>query len=98
MLHVDDEGHLVPVSKVRGRKKSLHTLVDNMEKQMGAYRGENDIVFISHGDCYEDALYVQELVKKRFGIEKFLINPVGPTIGAHSGPGTLALFFIGEKR
>lgn len=98
VLHVDDEGHLVPLSKVRGRKKSLHTLVDNMEKQMGAYRSENDIVFISHGDCYEDALYVQELVKERFGIEKFLINPVGPTIGAHSGPGTLALFFIGEKR
>lgn len=98
VLHVDDEGHLIPLSKVRGRKKSLHTLVDNMEKQMGAYRGENDTVFISHGDCYEDAVYVKELVQKRFGIEKFLINPVGPTIGAHSGPGTLALFFIGEKR
>lgn len=98
VLHVDDEGHLIPLSKVRGRKKSLHILVDNMEKQMGAYRGENDTVFISHGDCYEDAVYVKELVQKRFGIEKFLINPVGPTIGAHSGPGTLALFFIGEKR
>ncbi|HIR76707.1 MAG TPA: DegV family protein [Candidatus Choladousia intestinipullorum] len=98
VLHVDDEGHLIPLSKVRGRKKSLNTLVDNMEKQMGSYREENDIVFISHGDCYEDALYVQEQVKKRFGIERFLINPVGPTIGAHSGPGTLALFFMGEKR
>lgn len=98
VLHVDDEGHLIPLSKVRGRKKSLNTLVDNMEKQMGSYREENDIVFISHGDCYEDALYVQEQVKKRFGIEQFLINPVGPTIGAHSGPGTLALFFMGEKR
>lgn len=98
VLHVDNEGRLIPLSKVRGRKKSLHTLVDNMEKQMGQYRDENDIVFISHGDCYEDALYVQELVKERFGIEKFLISPVGPTIGAHSGPGTLALFFIGESR
>lgn len=98
VLHVDDEGHLIPLAKVRGRKKSLHMLVDNMEKQMGEYRSENDIVFISHGDCYEDAVYVQELVKQRFGIEKFLISPVGPTIGAHSGPGTLALFFIGEKR
>lgn len=98
VLHVDDEGHLIAVSKVRGRKKSLNTLVDNMEKQMGSYRDQNDIVFISHGDCYEDAVYVQEQVKKRFGIEKFLINPVGPTIGAHSGPGTLALFFMGEVR
>ena len=51
VLHVDDEGHLIPLSKVRGRKKSLNTLVDNMEKQMGSYREENDIVFISHGDC-----------------------------------------------
>ncbi len=98
VLHVDDEGHLIPLSKVRGRKKSLNVLVDNMEKQMGSYRSQNDVVFISHGDCYEDALYVQEEVKKRFGIEKFLISPVGPTIGAHSGPGTLALFFMGEAR
>ena len=98
VLHVDDEGHLIPLSKVRGRKKSLNALVDDMEKQIGRYREENDIIFISHGDCYEDALYVQEQVKKRFGIESFLINPVGPTIGAHSGPGTLALFFMGEKR
>lgn len=98
VLHVDDEGHLIPLSKVRGRKKSLNALIDNMEKQIGTYREQNDIVFISHGDCYEDALYVQEQVKKRFGIEKFLISPVGPTIGAHSGPGTVALFFMGEAR
>ena len=98
VLHVDNEGHLIPVSKVRGRKKSLNTLVDNMEKQMGSRRDENDIVFISHGDCYEDALYVQEQVKKRFGIEAFMISPVGPVIGAHSGPGTLALFFMGDER
>ncbi|MDO4321905.1 MAG: DegV family protein [Lachnospiraceae bacterium] len=98
VLHVDDEGHLIPLSKVRGRKKSLNVLVDNMEKQMGSYRAQNDVVFISHGDCYEDARYVQEQVKKRFGIEKFLISPVGPTIGAHSGPGTVALFFMGDMR
>jgi DegV family protein with EDD domain len=98
VLHVDNEGHLIAIAKVRGRKKSLNTLVDNMEKQMGSWSGRNDTVFISHGDCYDDALYVQELVKKRFGIEKFLISPVGPTIGAHSGPGTLALFFMGDIR
>jgi DegV family protein with EDD domain len=98
VLHVDNDGHLIPLSKVRGRKKSLNALVDQMEKQMGSYRDQNDIVFISHGDCMEDALYVQEQVRKRFGIEKFLISPVGPTIGAHSGPGTLALFFMGDAR
>lgn len=98
VLHVDDEGHLIPLSKVRGRKKSLNALVDGMEKQMGNWREKNDIIFLSHGDCYEDALYVQEQIKKRFGIEKFMISPVGPTIGAHSGPGTVALFFMGEAR
>ena len=98
VLHVDNEGRLVPLSKVRGRKKSLNTMIDNMEKQMGSWRDKNDIIFISHGDCYEDAVYVMEQVKKRFGIEKFLISPVGPTIGAHSGPGTLALFFMGDAR
>ena len=98
VLHVDNEGHLIPVSKVRGRKKSLIALVDAMEKQMGSYRDQNDIVFISHGDCEEEARFVADLVRQRFGIEKFLINHVGPTIGAHSGPGTMALFYLGEYR
>ena len=98
VLHVDDEGHLIMVSKVRGRKKSLITLVDNMEKQMGSYRDQNDIVFISHGDSLEDAQFVANLVKERFGIDSFLINYVGSTIGAHSGPGTIALFYMGEYR
>lgn len=96
VLHVDDEGHLTPLSNVRGRKKSLITLVDNMEKAVGNYK--NDIVFISHGDSLEDAEYVAELIKERFGITNSLINYVSPTIGAHSGPGTIALFFMGEKR
>lgn len=98
ILHVDDEGKLVPIGKVRGRKKSLVTLVDNMEKQMGDYKDQNDVIFISHGDCEEDANFVAEQVRQRFGIDSFLINYVGPTIGAHSGPGTIALFFMGEKR
>lgn len=98
ILHVDDEGHLIALSKVRGRKKSLQALVDSMEKQMGAYRSQNDIVFISHGDSLADAQYVADLVKQRFGIESFLINYVGPTIGAHSSPGTIALFYMGDYR
>lgn len=98
ILHVDNEGHLVPLSKVRGRKKSLIALVDAMEKQIGSWSGENDRIFISHGDCIDDARFVADLVQKRFGYESFLINHVGPTIGAHTGPGVVALFFMGDCR
>lgn len=96
VLHVDDEGHLVALSKVRGRKKSLNALVDRMGEQIQGFR--NEAIAISHGDCLEDALYVAEQVKKRFGITDVMINYVGPTIGAHSGPGTVALFFLGQPR
>ena len=96
LLHVDDEGKLIPLSKVRGRKQSLIGLVNMMEERIGSYH--NEIFFISHGDCLEDAKFVAAEVQKRFGIQKHLINFVGPTIGAHSGPGTVALFFLGEKR
>lgn len=96
VLHVDDAGHLVAIDKVRGRKKSLIALVDRMERQAQGF--ENDVVFISHGDCLEDAEFVKEQVQSRFGIEQFLINPVGAVIGSHSGPGTLALFFVGAPR
>lgn len=98
ILHVNSEGKLINIGKVRGRKKSLAALVDRMEEKMGRFKEDNDVVFISHGDCLEDAEYVAELVKNRFGIDKIWINYVCPTIGAHSGPGTVALFFIGEER
>lgn len=98
IMHVDDEGHLVPITKVRGRKKSLTALVDYMEQKMGSFRDQNDIVFISHGDALEDAQFVAEEIRRRFGIDQFLINHIGPTIGAHAGPGTIALFFMGESR
>lgn len=98
VLHVDPEGKLVSISKVRGRKQSIQALVNKMEENIGKYRGEKQPIFISHGDSIEDANYLAELVKERFGYDEFLINDVGPTIGAHSGPGTLALFFMGETR
>lgn len=98
ILHVDEEGHLINLFNVRGRKKSLLSLVDYMEKHMGSYKDKNDIVFISHGDNKEDAQFVADEIKTRFGIEKFLINPIGPTIGAHAGPDTIALFFLGDNR
>ena len=69
-----------------------------MEKQIGSWHDKNDIVFISHGDALSDAEFVANLIKERFGIENFLINPIGPTIGAHSGPGTIALFYMGDYR
>ncbi len=98
MLHVDEEGHLIAVGKVRGRRKSIHALADAMEKQMGSRQAENDVVFISHGDCREDANTLKDMIQKRFGIDAFLIDYVGPTIGAHSGPGTLALFYMGDVK
>lgn len=99
-LHVDNEGHLTVIGKVRGRKKALNALVDYMEEKMGFWAEENqkDYVFISHGDALEDAEYVRDKVKERFGFENFIINNIGPTIGTHSGPGTIALFFMGESR
>lgn len=98
MLHVDNEGHLIPVGKVRGRKKSITALVDAMEKQIGAYKDKNDIIFISHGDCEDEAKELASQITARLGFNNFLINTIGPTIGAHSGPGTLALFYFGEYR
>lgn len=98
LLHVDNEGHLIPVGKVRGRKKSLAGLVAMMEERMGSWKDKNEKIFISHGDCQEDAEYVAKLVKEKFGYETFLINTIGATIGTHSGPGTVALFFMGDYR
>lgn len=98
VLHVDDEGRLIAIGKVRGRKKSLMALVDKMEETIGSYRDKNDVVFISHGDCLEDARFVADKVKERFGINNFYIDMVNPTIGAHSGPGTVALFYFGDQR
>lgn len=96
VLHVDDEGHLTAVGKTRGRKASIQALVDRMEKQIVGF--ENPEVFISHGDCIQDAEYLAKLVRDKFGISDILIGDIGPTIGSHSGPGTLALFFLGAPR
>ena len=96
VLHVDNEGHLINIDKVRGRQASLKALVNRMEQT--AIDAGSLTVFISHGDCLEDAQTVAGMVKKRFGVEEIYINYVGPVIGAHSGPGTVALFYIGTER
>ena len=96
VLHVDNEGHLINTGKVRGRQAALKALVDRMEHT--AIDSGSLTVFISHGDCLEDAQTVADMVKKRFGVQEVYINYVGPVIGAHSGPGTLALFYMGTER
>ena len=96
-MHVDDEGRLIPLEKVRGRKKSLNALVDHMEKS-AVQPIDQQMVFITHGDCLEEAEYVADQVKERFGVKEVVINYVDPVIGAHSGPGTMALFFLADKR
>ena len=96
VMHVDDGGHLVPVGKARGRRASLLALVNEMEKR--AVDPGHQTVFISHGDCREDAELVAAEIRRRFGTQEIYINYVGPVIGSHSGPGTMALFFLGEPR
>lgn len=96
VLHVDDEGHLINVGKTRGRKASIQALADKMG-ELGI-PGANDTVFICHGDCMEDAKYLESLVRERYGVKEVLIYYTGAVIGSHSGPGTLALFFLGGHR
>ena len=97
VMHVDNEGHLIPLEKKRGRKKSIQGLVEHMEATANAPVADQ-VVAISHGDCIEDAEYLQSLITKKFGVTKYLLNYVDPVIGAHSGPGTLALFFLASQR
>ena len=96
VLHVDDEGHLINVSKARGRKAAIQELAKKLT-ELGL-PGENDTVFISHGDCIEDACYLERLLKERCGVKNVIISYVGAVIGSHAGPGTLALFFLGTHR
>ena len=96
VMHMDDNGRLIPVAKERGRKRALRALVDHMEET--AIDPQNQTVFISHGDCLEDAQFVEQQVRERLGVKDVLIHYVEPVIGAHSGPGTVALFFLGTHR
>ncbi|MGI6064955.1 MAG: DegV family protein [Bacillota bacterium] len=96
IIHVDDEGRLIPVMKVRGRKKSIKTLADILQERI--VRPEEQIIAISHGDALEDAYYLKELIQENVKVKDVMINNIGPVIGAHSGPGTIALFFLGNSR
>ena len=96
VLYMDNEGHLIPVSKVRGRRTSIVAMADKYTEK--AVDKENGTVFISHGDCLGDAQLLADILKERHGTEVKIITDVGPVIGAHSGPGTIALFFVADAR
>ena len=95
VLHIDEEGRLVPVMNIRGRKKSIKALFDRYAATAREPRSELP-VYISHGDCLEDAEQLVDMIRSEFGVKEFLVNYLDPVIGAHSGPGTLALFFMSD--
>lgn len=96
VLHMDDEGHLINMFKARGRKASIEALADKAVELGAGY--DNSTMFICHGDCIEDAQYLEQLAREKCGVKDVLIGYTGAVIGSHSGPGTLALFFMGQKR
>ncbi|MBQ8140429.1 MAG: DegV family protein [Clostridia bacterium] len=96
VMHVDNAGKLINVAKARGRKASIDALFDRMKAT--AIEPENQVVYISHGDCIEDAEYLANRIKNELKVKEIKIGYVGAVIGAHSGPGTLALFFLGTER
>ncbi|MGN0151566.1 MAG: DegV family protein [Wujia sp.] len=98
LLHVDNEGKLVAESKVRGRKKSLQQMVKEMGTAMGSWKDRQEIIIICHADVEEDVQYTAGLIEEMYHPGKLVISGVTPTIGAHSGPGTIAIFFMGDVR
>lgn len=96
VLHVDNEGRLVPMESAKGRKKSVEALVRHMEE--AAIAPETQRIYISHGDCLGDAEVLAAAIQSKLGVASVTIGDVGPVIGAHSGLGTLALFFLGKER
>ena len=96
ILQIDDEGKLVPLTKVQGRKKSLKALVDMLNERIT--NPAEQVIAISHGDCPNDVNYIRGLINEKFTFKDILINNIGPVIGSHSGPGTIALFFLADIR
>ena len=96
VLHMDDEGHLIKVTTARGRKASLNALADKLFES--ADDPASGKIYISHGDCLDDAKYLADTIRARGGNEVEIITHVGAVIGAHSGPGTMALFFVAKQR
>lgn len=98
ILRINEEGKLVALSKTRGRNKSLQVIANMMGDLLGSFCDKQIVIGIIHGDCEDDALYLKKLIVEKYGYSDFLILPIGPSIGAHSGPGTVGLIFMGEHR
>lgn len=96
VLNVDNEGHLIPRDKVQGRKRSIRRLLEKMQEH--AIRPEEQVVFISHGDCPEEANHLADMVRETLHPKDVVVGYIGPVIGAHAGPGTIALFFLADQR
>ena len=96
ILQMDEEGHLVKVSTARGRKKAIEALAEKYAEL--SYEEKNTPIFISHAEAENDAKQLADILKQRHGVEVTLITEIGPVIGSHAGPGTIALFFIGKHR
>jgi DegV family protein with EDD domain len=96
VMHVDNDGHLINVEKARGRSTAIKALVEKMKAT--AIEPKTQTVYISHGDCYDDAKKLADMIERELGVKDILIGYVGPVIGAHSGPGTLAVFFLASER
>lgn len=96
VLHVDNEGHLIAMAKVRGRKASIHALCDKIAEL--CENPAEQTMAICHGDCIEDAQYLANMMKEKYNVPEIIIHVIGPVIASHSGPGTLAVFFLGKER
>jgi DegV family protein with EDD domain len=96
IINVNDEGKLVTAGKVKGRKKSIRTLAEELDKRI--VNAEEQVIIINQGDCLEDAKYLEKLVLEKHKVKEIIMGNIGPTIGSHTGPGVLTIFFLGEKR
>ena len=96
VIHVDDEGHLVSVAKARGRKNAISYICDKVGQT--GIPGANDTIFICHGDCEEDAQALAEMLKEKYGTKNVMYYYIGAVIGAHTGPGVMAVFYLGTER
>lgn len=96
MLHMDATGHLIQIGQALGRKKSIKTLVDYIEKKI--IPGINKMIYISQADCLKDVELLKQEVEKRLGITKFMVSLASTIVGSHVGPGAMGVFFLGKNR
>ncbi len=98
IISIDAQGKLAATGKARGRKKAFNMLLETMEQNLGSYKDKQVFIGIIHGDAEDDALVLKKMIEDKFGFDKFVIEPIGPSIGAHTGPGTVGIIFLGEKK